>query len=90
MDLHRAQIRHRTPRRWVIKDIGSLYFSAMDIGLTQRDLLRFMRCYRDQSLRTVLQEKPLFWRAVQRRAERLFRKIHGKEPPLKRFPMSSK
>jgi hypothetical protein len=82
MDLHRAQIRRRTPRRWIVKDIGSLYFSAMDIGLTQRDLLRFMRCYRGQPLKTVLQEKPLFWQAVRRRAGRLYRKIHGKEPPF--------
>jgi hypothetical protein len=81
MDLHRAQMRRRTPQRWIIKDIGSLYFSAMDIGLTQRDLLRFMSRYEGQPMKTALQEKPLFWRGVQRRAERLFRKIHGREPP---------
>lgn len=90
MDLHRAQIRRHTPRRWVVKDIGSLYFSAMDIGLTQRDLLRFMGCYRGQPLKTVLQDKRFFWQAVQRRAGRLYRKIHGKEPPLKPSSTSSK
>lgn len=84
MDLHRAQIRRTTPRRWIIKDVGSLYFSAMEIGLSDRDLLRFIRSYQDQPLRKALQEKQLFWRAVQRRANRLFRKIHKREPGVKR------
>lgn len=86
MDLHRAQIRSNTPRRWIIKDIGSLYFSVLEIGLTQRDLLRFMMYYCGQPLKKVLQEKPFFWRSVQQRARRLFRKLHGKEPPLKAYP----
>ncbi|HDK37677.1 MAG TPA: lipopolysaccharide core heptose(I) kinase RfaP, partial [Thiolapillus brandeum] len=51
IDLHRVQLRKAVPRRWLVKDIGSLYFSAMDIGLTQRDLLRFLRAYHDQPLR---------------------------------------
>jgi heptose I phosphotransferase len=90
MDLHRAQIRRRTPRRWIIKDIGSLYFSAMDIRLTQRDLMRFMMCYHGQSLKKMRQEEALFWKAVQQRARRLYRKIHGKEPPIKIYPFQSK
>jgi hypothetical protein len=42
IDLHRAQLRKKTPRRWVVKDVAGLYFSVMDIGLTQRDLFRFV------------------------------------------------
>jgi len=42
IDLHRAQIRARTPRRWRDKDLAALYFSVLDIGLTKRDLLRFL------------------------------------------------
>ena len=41
IDLHRAQMRAYTPRRWQVKDLAGLYFSAMDCGLGQRDLLRF-------------------------------------------------
>ena len=47
IDLHRVQLRKRTPSRWVVKDIGGLYFSSMRIGLTRRDLYRFMKVYRD-------------------------------------------
>ncbi|TAK74760.1 MAG: lipopolysaccharide core heptose(I) kinase RfaP, partial [Gammaproteobacteria bacterium] len=36
IDLHRAQCRHLTPQRWIIKDLVGLYFSSKDIGLTQR------------------------------------------------------
>lgn len=72
IDLHRAQLRQRTPRRWLMKDLGALYFSAMDIGLTQRDLLRFLRVYRDQPLRAVLRDEASFWRDVLRRADKLY------------------
>ena len=76
IDLHRALIRRRLARRWIVKDIGSLWFSAMDIGLTGRDLLRFVKAYSDRSLRRSLEEEGAFWRAVERRAFALKRK-HG-------------
>ena len=73
MDLHRTQLRHRTPQRWIIKDIASIHFSSMDLGLTLHDRLRFMRFYRDQPLRTILQQEESFWNRVERRAEKLYR-----------------
>jgi heptose I phosphotransferase len=45
IDLHRAQIRRQTPRRWIVKDVAGLWFSAMDIGLSKRDILRFISIY---------------------------------------------
>lgn len=72
IDLHRAQLRRRTPRRWLVKDLGALYFSAMDIGLTRRDVLRFLRVYRGRPLREVLREEAGFWRDVERRAGKLY------------------
>ena len=36
IDLHRALVKPRLARRWIVKDIAGLYFSAMDCGLTQR------------------------------------------------------
>lgn len=80
IDLHRVQLRRRTPRRWIIKDIGGLYFSAMDIGLTRRDLLRFIRWYTGQPLRVALTDHARFWRRVQARAERLYRSEWGRRP----------
>jgi heptose I phosphotransferase len=68
IDLHRAQLRKKVPWRWRVKDIAGLYFSAMDLGLTQHDLWRFIMTYNSG--------KPLrFWRAVRKRAIKLYRKI---------------
>jgi heptose I phosphotransferase len=78
IDLHRAQIRARTPGRWRVKDMAGLLFSAADIGLTRRDLLRFVRRYSGKSLRHVLVEDRVFWRQVIDRAHRLYRKQHGR------------
>ncbi|WP_456373588.1 lipopolysaccharide core heptose(I) kinase RfaP, partial [Thiolapillus sp.] len=68
IDLHRVQQHRKLPRRWRVKDLGSLYFSAMDIGLGERDLLRFLRQYHDLPLRQVLEQQGDFLRAVERRA----------------------
>jgi heptose I phosphotransferase len=57
IDLHRAQVRARTPRRWRDKDLAALYFSVLDIGLTSRDLLRFVAAYFARPLRDVLSEE---------------------------------
>lgn len=72
IDLHRAQIRHVTPERWVIKDLSGLYFSSMDVGLTQRDLFRFMKAYNLKSLREIKDSNQTFWQKVKARGERLY------------------
>jgi len=71
IDLHRAQIRKKVPQRWLVKDIGSLYFSALEIDLTQRDLFRFMAAYSGKSLRDTLFGQERFWSKVQQRAVKL-------------------
>ncbi len=76
IDLHRAQIRAKVPRRWLIKDLAGLYFSAMDIGLTKRDILRFITLYSEPSLKRNWQ----FWADVSNTAEKLYLKVHGKKP----------
>jgi len=82
IDLHRVQIRRKLPRRWRLKDIAGLYFSAMDAGLTRRDCLRFIRCYRSGSLRVVLTEEKRFWRQIEQEARRLYYKAHRRYPPV--------
>lgn len=57
IDLHRAQIRSKVPRRWRDKDLIGLYFSSMNIGLTQRDVWRFMKVYFDLPLRDILRRE---------------------------------
>ncbi|BCR05195.1 lipopolysaccharide core heptose(I) kinase RfaP [Desulfuromonas versatilis] len=80
IDLHRVQLRPRTPQRWIVKDVAGLYFSSMDIGLTRRDILRFMRAYRRRALRSLLQDERVFWERVERRALALYRKEFGRDP----------
>lgn len=72
IDLHRAQIRRETPVRWIIKDLAGLYFSSKDIGLTTRDLLRFMKEYRNKSLRDLINMEPAFWQKVKQRGDKLY------------------
>jgi hypothetical protein len=77
IDLHRAQLRRSTPRRWIVKDIAGLLFSVLDVDFTRRDLFRFMRVYSGKSLRSALREDGAFWRAVTSRARRLYIQENG-------------
>ena len=81
IDLHRAQQRNAVPRRWLVKDLAGLYFSAMDCGLTQRDLLRFLRHYESGGLCVALGQRAAFWRSVTQRAQQLYRRERGVAPP---------
>ena len=81
IDLHRAQLRSATPARWRIKDLAALYFSALDIGLTQRDVLRFLRHYTGMPAKQALQDRR-FWLRVCRRARQLYRRDFDREPVL--------
>ncbi len=69
VDLHRMQIRARLPQRWRVKDIGSLYFSTLDIGLNERDLIRFARGYFAQPVDVSIRDNRSFWRAVAARCK---------------------
>jgi heptose I phosphotransferase len=80
IDLHRAQRRSQTPRRWIVKDLAGLFFSAMDIDLNVRDLALFIRCYSGKSVPAALRENLPLWRAVRRRAKSLYCKVHKQSP----------
>ncbi|QKZ02727.1 lipopolysaccharide core heptose(I) kinase RfaP [Pseudomonas eucalypticola] len=72
IDLHRAQTRPAITRRWRNKDLAALYFSALDIGLTRRDKLRFLRGYFQQPLRQVLKEETRLLAWLEGKAEKLY------------------
>ncbi len=74
IDLHRAQIHPRIPRRWLRRDLAALLYSVLELPLSRRDWLRFLRTYRDRPLRQVLEDEGAFWRSVERRALALYRK----------------
>ncbi|MBC9249146.1 lipopolysaccharide core heptose(I) kinase RfaP [Pseudomonas alcaligenes] len=72
IDLHRAQVRSATPLRWRNKDLAALYFSALDIGLTRRDILRFLKGYFRQPLRAILRDEARLLAWLERKADKLY------------------
>ena len=82
IDLHRAQIRKKVPLRWLVKDMGSIYFSALDIGLTERDVYRFLNIYFQLPLRQILKEKMSFLQASEQRAIKLYKRDFKRQPKL--------
>jgi heptose I phosphotransferase len=82
IDLHRAQIRQLTPRRWRDKDLAGLYFSALEIGLTKRDFLRFLRDYFGRPLREVLRDEQAAIDHLHAEGERLLAKYRRKHSPI--------
>ena len=82
IDLHRVQLRKHTPLRWIVKDIGGLYFSSMRIGLTRRDLYRFMIRYRNKPLRVTLEEDGKFWSRCRLRAFAMYYSFYHELPDV--------
>lgn len=72
IDLHRAWVRRRLPRRWRRRDLAALLVSAAPLRLTTRELLRFAAAYTGD--RATWQRDRRFWNGVLRRAERLRRR----------------
>ncbi|MBB6340198.1 heptose I phosphotransferase [Pseudomonas fluvialis] len=81
IDLHRAQTRAATPRRWRDKDLAALYFSALDIGLTRSDKLRFLRIYFQRPLRDILRDEARLLAWLERKAARLMLRYQRKYAP---------
>ena len=79
VDLHRAQLRARVPRRWLVRDLGGLYYSTFDIALTRRDRLRFLAGYFQLPLRELLRRHRRLLSAIERRASRLYAKAERKQ-----------
>ena len=73
IDLHRAIIRQtgKVEQRWLVKDIGALYFSAMDVSLTSRDLIRFAKTYSGLNLHDIISKQGGFWNKVRFRADKM-------------------
>ena len=74
IDLHRAQIRRYVPKRWAIKDIGGLYHSAIDMGLSETSCYRFLKLYFNLPFREVILKKRRFIEASRRRSFSMYMK----------------
>ncbi len=82
LDLHRAQIRAKVSRRWLVKDLGALYYSALDAGITSRDVVWFLKGYLGDDWRKQCQSDISFWRSVSGRATSFYQKHRKKPAPL--------
>lgn len=79
IDLHRAQIRLKTPYRWRVKDVGGILFSALDIELSKKDYLRFIKLYSGKSIKEELKNNRKFWIDVKQNAVALYKKEFKRE-----------
>ena len=72
IDLHRAQIRRKVPVRWRDKDLVALYYSSLEIGLDEKDYLRFLKTYFGKCrLKSVFEQEKEFLLGVEKRAEKI-------------------
>ncbi|MCZ7655205.1 MAG: hypothetical protein M5R42_14490 [Rhodocyclaceae bacterium] len=69
------------PRRWRDKDLAALHFSTLEIGLTARDRLRFLRAYFGRPLREVLREEAPLLAYLGREGARLAERYRRKFAP---------
>lgn len=81
IDLHRAQIRAEVPRRWLVKDLGALLFSAADCEITDRDLVAFLQVYLGSDWKSELRSEARLWREVVQRAGKFYQR-HRRKPML--------
>jgi len=72
IDLHRAGLRKKIARRWLIKDLAGLYFSSKNLGLTPRDYWRFIKLYRQEGIYDSISKEMRFWRQVVKCGEKLY------------------
>ncbi|WP_062064622.1 lipopolysaccharide core heptose(I) kinase RfaP [Cellvibrio sp. OA-2007] len=82
VDLHRAQLRPRVPERWLIKDLGGLLFSSLNLRFSQRDYCYFMRIYFAQNLRAVFTQQKTRLGKIAVRACTTYRRDFGHDPLL--------
>ena len=85
IDLHRAQIRNKVPERWLVKDIGGLYHSAIRFGITERDCYRFLMAYFNCSLKDLFSNHEEFIKKARKRAFSMYMK-----PVLNEIDITSK
>lgn len=80
VDLHRAQMRTQVPVRWLVKDLGGLLFSSLNLGFGQRDYFRFLKTYFDTDLRVILKSHGVLLRKIIRRAHKTYTREFGHPP----------
>lgn len=80
IDLHRVEIRSSVPQRWLVKDLGGLYFSALDAGISSNDVYYFLTEYYQQPLREILNSKAALLNEFRDRAIKNYWIMHKRAP----------
>jgi len=79
IDLHRTLLKPLFVARWIKKDLAGLCFSALDIGLTRTDFLRFMCAYTGKSVRELMRQELPYWREIQHKANKIWLRDRHKQ-----------
>ncbi|HTF98291.1 MAG TPA: lipopolysaccharide core heptose(I) kinase RfaP [Cellvibrio sp.] len=82
VDLHRAQMRATVPERWLVKDIGGLLFSCLNLDFNHRDYYRFLKIYFAADLPNLLRDQASFLKKVKQRARKMYLRDYGHLPHL--------
>ncbi|PUA28316.1 MAG: lipopolysaccharide core heptose(I) kinase RfaP [Cellvibrio sp. 79] len=82
VDLHRAQLRIQVPERWLVKDIGGLLFSSLNLGFSRRDYYRFLIVYFARDIRGVLDKHSVLLQKIVHRARQTYVRDFGHMPSL--------
>lgn len=80
LDLHRAEIRKKIPRRLQVKDVAGIWFSSMDVPLSKIDQLRFIAKYSSYG-----KLDSSFWQSVDKTARKLYEKEWKRNAPASVF-----
>ena len=72
IDLHRAEVRERVPRRQQLRDLSGLYSSCLDFRPSLTDIARFQRHLLGEQWKQQVRARPRFWHRVNRRARRIY------------------
>ena len=80
IDLHRVQHRAQVPRRWLIKDLASLLFSALDAGLTSADYARYMSIYLGPTWKQQVRRDAKLWRNILQRGREAVPRLPWQSP----------
>ena len=71
IDLHRAQVRHRVPAKWRIKDLAGIFFSAKHLNIRRPERLLFLGEYYGLPIRELLLSRSGEVSRIERKAERI-------------------
>jgi len=82
IDCHRAQHATQLSPRRRVRDLAALYFSSRDLNISTRDHLRFLRTYFDCGLRQCFTDHKTLLTRINKRASKLYRRVHGRDPRL--------